>query len=368
MITIINQTLMEQMKISERDIGQRMHMFDFTDDDISSLVSCAPFIRNNLEAIVDEFYESQLSVSEIAMIIGDADTLGRLKMIMSRYIPDLFSGHYDESYVNSRLRIGKVHKRLSVSPKLYMASLSSLQTILDGYLDRFNTESGDVDGEKIKEALHKILLFDAQLIFDAYIDTFMTEVDSAKIEVERYASKLEVKVAVLTRQLHDFSTKDSLTDLYNQRAFQDFLKRECAVAERHTLPLCLIYFDLNGFKGLNDTRGHLAGDSLLKEVGAAMYEALRTVDIPCRYGGDEFCIIMPRTDVDQATIACERLIEIFTAQRSFDISFSLGIAQTGPGDVATPEDLVRAADGLMYEAKLKSKTSPGFQIIGRKID
>lgn len=130
----------------------------------------------------------------------------------------------------------------------------------------------------------------------------------------------------------------------------------------------LIYFDLDGFKALNDTRGHLAGDTLLKEVGAAMFEALRTVDIPCRYGGDEFCVIMPRTDVAQAKVACERLIECFCERRSYDISFSVGIAQTGPDEIAPPEDLVRAADGLMYEAKLKSKQTPGFQIVGRSLD
>ncbi len=356
------------MKISDREIRQSMHMFDFTDKDVSLLVACEGHISSQIDNVIEEFCAKQLAVSEIAMIIGDSDTLGRLKKVMRGYVLELFSGVYEKNYVNSRLRIGKIHKRLNVSPKLYMALLSTLQTIIDKCLDRYGTEAGGGTVEPVKEALHKILLFDAQLVFDAYIDGFMAEVDSAKGEVEKYASSLEIKVTVLTRQLHDLSTKDSLTGLYNQRAFQDFLPRECCVAQRHGLPLCLVYLDLNDFKALNDTKGHVAGDTVLAEVGSAALDAMRTVDILCRYGGDEFCIIMPRTDIAQAKIACERLVEFFRDRRSYDISFSIGIAQTGPEDAVDAEELVRAADALMYEAKVQSKKVPGFHIVGRKLD
>ncbi|MCW5211307.1 hypothetical protein VU04_00140 [Desulfobulbus sp. TB] len=110
------------------------------------------------------FYEKQTSFEEIALIIGDADTLKRLITAQKKYIINLFSGKYDLEYVNNRLRIGLVHKRIGVEPKYYLSALKTLKDILT------NIISNDISDNEVKkttcDALDKILCFDTELVFD----------------------------------------------------------------------------------------------------------------------------------------------------------------------------------------------------------
>lgn len=109
-----DQTLLEQMRITELEIENRKALFMIDHDDVEVLTRVKPLIEREVESLVREFYELQTSVPEIALLIGDADTLGRLRSAQRKYVIDLFSGFYDIEYVNNRLRIGMVHK-LSVS-------------------------------------------------------------------------------------------------------------------------------------------------------------------------------------------------------------------------------------------------------------
>ncbi|MFA7518457.1 protoglobin domain-containing protein [Shewanella sp.] len=110
------QTLFEQMRITELEIESRKALFSFTGGDVKALQSFKPIIEENIDKIVDDFYGLQTSVSEIALLIGDSDTLARLRTAQRRYVLDLFNGVYDLEYVNNRLRIGLVHKRMVLSP------------------------------------------------------------------------------------------------------------------------------------------------------------------------------------------------------------------------------------------------------------
>lgn len=352
-------SLIEQMGLTEREILQRLHQFDFTEKSSEILRSAAKPISIHIPEIIENFYEIQLEDKEIATIIGDSDTLSRLKGSLSVYVSQLFSGNYNLAYANTRLRIGKVHKRMGVTPKLYISTLSHLQGLLDRHIQEIY--SGD-HCQDVLSALHKILLFDSQLVFEAYIDSFLTEMEAAEQEVANYAEKLEIKVNTMTRQLHDLSTKDSLTGLYNHRSVFEYLQREISISKRYDLPLCLAYFDLNKFKAVNDTHGHATGDQVLKSVGASILKIIRAVDIPCRYGGDEFCIIMPRTTLVESRLVLERLAVEFNTHENYGVSFSTGIVQTPIGEVVSGEDLIKQADKKMYAAKAKSKESPGHQI------
>jgi len=199
-------------------------------------------------------------------------------------------------------------------------------------------------------------------VFDAYIDSYMMDVDTVKHEVEGYANALQMKVSPGSRQLRQLSTRDALTKLYNYRSFYDSLERELAAAERHRLPVCLVYFDLNGFKQINDEKGHETGNRVLADVGRALLESLRQIDIPCRYGGDEFCMILPRTETDAARMLCERFTEHYDSIAEAAMHFSFGICQAGPADFADSDSLLKAADELMYAAKTKSRAAPGSYI------
>jgi len=366
---ITDQTLLEQMKFSSHEIDSRKAMFEITDEITDTLAHCKQMIADKLDEITETFYNKQLENIEVALTIGDADTLERLKLSMRRYITELFDGYYDSEYINKRLRVGKVHKQIGVTPKLYVSAVGMLESTLIDTISRCTDEScvlgqeGPSGCEKVKKAIIKMLFFDTHLVFDAYIGSMMAELHVAKEEVDFYAEGLEQKVAERTEQLKKLSVKDPLTGLFNQRAFYDSLRRELLTSERHKRPLSLVYLDLNGFKALNDTEGHKEGDMLLVRVAETVREVVREVDVPCRYGGDEFCIIMPSTAAKEARKLCERLNKDFDAKATHGITFSTGIAQTGPDDFTSADDLVKKADAQMYKAKAKSKENSGHYIM-----
>ncbi|MBC8159445.1 MAG: GGDEF domain-containing protein [Alphaproteobacteria bacterium] len=330
----------EPLLISNHEIKSRKKLLDFTVDDEILLKGLQPIMAENLEKIVTIFYERQLESPEVTQIIGNTNTLIRLRRSMRSYIMELFEGCYDTEYVNNRMHIGKIHQRLGVSPKLYLAAQSLLQnTICEVLLPLIESTTEYASREQPRNAIRKLLTFDAQLIFDAYIST-------------------------LTEQLHEMSVRDSLTKLYNQRGFHENLIREIAVAERKREALSLIYLDLNCFKKLNDNKGHAAGDRLLGTIGMAIETAIRQVDFGCRIGGDEFCLILPGTGQEQVRIVFDRIVEAFEEKQTHEVTFSAGIVQTGPEKFMHHDNLVKHADTLMYKAKAKSraKGKPGHHV------
>jgi len=343
------------MKMNDVEILHRMELLNLTREDLNLLASHKLIIEDNIDEIVNEFYEKQTEIDEISLLIGDADTLRRLRSAQRIYVTDLFSGHYDSEYVNNRLRIGIVHKRIGVEPKLYLSAVRTLKHVVVKTLKRTIKKTDILDSTL--EALDKLLYFDTTLVFDTYIDSLIGEIENAKNRTELYAKSLEVKVAERTKQLEEQARLDPLTNIYNQRAMQEFLRRELAVAKRHQVKLSLVYFDVDKFKGINDTHGHIKGDEVLKNIGQTMLNQVRDTDIPCRYGGDEFCIILPECTVDEAKTICEKIIKEFS-DRYPDYSLSMGIAETGPNEYIDGDHLIKAADEKMYLAKEES----GFQI------
>lgn len=350
------------MNIDRREIEERKRLFGIEREDIEHLVACRDAVVADVRIITNTFFAIQGNNPEVAAVLKDPATMSRLGTALQRYIAELFQGRYDEAYVESRLRVGEVHEQLGVTPKLYISAVRLLQALIDKTIDtKCCAEEGEVR-QRRKEALHKILLFDTQFVFDTYIDCLMRAVKSARRELETYAQGLELKVAERTRQLFELARTDSLTQIFNRRGFEEHLHREMAVAKRHNQALSLIYFDLNGLKNLNDTEGHDAGDAVLVSVGRTLLETVRQGDIPCRFGGDEFCIITPRTALEGARLVAERLITTFRECSRSNVSFSIGIAQTGPRAFVEPDDLVRMADTLMYDAKTEARRNPGHYI------
>ncbi len=125
-----DKTLLEQMEISDVEILRRLELLSLNKEALNLLVSNKLIIEENIDVIVDEFYEKQTEIDEISLLIGDADTLRRLRTAQRKYVIDLFSGNYDSEYINNRLRIGLVHKRIGVEPKLYLSAVRSLKEII----------------------------------------------------------------------------------------------------------------------------------------------------------------------------------------------------------------------------------------------
>jgi diguanylate cyclase (GGDEF)-like protein/PAS domain S-box-containing protein len=165
-----------------------------------------------------------------------------------------------------------------------------------------------------------------------------------------------VEIETLQTQLRDQATRDSLTGLFNRRYLEDALAREFQRAEREKSNVCLIMMDIDGFKAFNDTYGHDAGDLLLRELGEFLSSEVRSSDISCRYGGEEFLIVMPGTPLKKGYQRAEHLRSAFL---SLDIehlgvklraTLSIGVA-TYPRHGATWEKVLHDADQAMYAAK-----------------
>jgi hypothetical protein len=197
----IEQTLLTQMQISEHEIVRRKLFLHFSGADIALLTDCQQLIEEEIDTIVDEFYQVQTSIEEIALLIGDSDTLRRLHAAQRRYVLDLFSGCTGIEYVNNRLRIGLVHKRIGVEPKFYLSAIKTLKDIICKALTRRITDT--VVLTKTCQALDKIVYFDITLVFDTYIRSLVSEVETAKAGIETYAASLELQVAERTRQLEE---------------------------------------------------------------------------------------------------------------------------------------------------------------------
>ncbi len=176
---------------------------------------------------------------------------------------------------------------------------------------------------------------------------------------EAMSETINAYVIEHTAQLFHLSRTDSLTRLYNHRTFYEILDEELKRAKRYENPLAIVFIDLDNFKVVNDTRGHQFGDYLLVKCADFLRHELRETDIICRYGGDEFGVILPETNCKHASAMMDRLSAAFKllgaqegAPASFGMSFGLA---TDPDDDRTVVHLVHAADERLRLNKLKNQ-------------
>ena len=155
------------------------------------------------------------------------------------------------------------------------------------------------------------------------------------------------------RQLADL---DALTGLHNRRFFHETLARECARAHRYERKLSLIVFDLDDFKDINDRIGHLAGDAVLSEAAERVRDVVRTADIACRVGGDEFAVIIPESGIDQADQLYRRIQNAVSSRplgQAGKMFLSAGVAELRAED--DPVSFFQRADDALYRAKEAGK-------------
>jgi diguanylate cyclase (GGDEF)-like protein len=158
-------------------------------------------------------------------------------------------------------------------------------------------------------------------------------------------------------KLYHYATRDSLTQAHNKRFFQEQLARDFGHAQRHAQPLSVLLLDLDHFKKVNDTHGHLVGDLVLSELGSRLIGSLRSEDVLCRIGGEEFAIIARDTPGSNAHKFALRLLRTVSdtpfclAGTTLKVTVSIGTAEYVPGTHTAIEDLIAEADRRLYEAK-----------------
>jgi diguanylate cyclase (GGDEF)-like protein/PAS domain S-box-containing protein len=164
------------------------------------------------------------------------------------------------------------------------------------------------------------------------------------------------ELQTLQDRLREQATHDALTGLYNRRYLEESLSRELILAKRHGHPVSLIMADLDHFKAVNDRYGHLAGDAVLRVFGDLIRRHARGSDISCRYGGEEFLLVLPQMAKDKAVERAQQLCCALAAARiaygglSITVTASFGVAAF-PGDGQTGDRLIAAADQALYAAK-----------------
>jgi diguanylate cyclase (GGDEF)-like protein len=166
--------------------------------------------------------------------------------------------------------------------------------------------------------------------------------------------------ARLHRVVEQQAVLDGLTGLANRRRADEMLARELARSERFGGPVGLILADIDNFKAINDEYGHPMGDAVLREVAGTLLRTVREIDIAARWGGEEFAVVLPGTDVEGAARAAERIRDALARREMFapdgallHVTASFGVASSSPG--TTSEELVAVADEALYRAKRAGK-------------
>ncbi len=194
------------------------------------------------------------------------------------------------------------------------------------------------------------------LVFSELIDAIVLDNGRLESELQNASSLIEHHASHIRCQLDGLLT-DPVTVIPNRRAFEYELKRRFAEWLRKDIPFCVLIFDLDYFKDINDRYGHQVGDDVLRMIGHRFQDSLRQMDLPARFGGDEFVAILPETRLHEASEVAERLRVAFD-QKQFDIgggrhvqvTVSIGVSEIDHSD-RTAASLVRRADKALYASK-----------------
>jgi len=173
---------------------------------------------------------------------------------------------------------------------------------------------------------------------------------------------------VFQQHLTESALRDPLTKIYNRKFFLDRVQNEFGYADRHRLPLALLFLDIDRFKNINDTYGHPVGDEVLKDLAALMAKSLRSEDVLARYGGEEFAVICRGLELARAQTLAERIrrgIEehkFEARERIIPVTVSIGVAAFPDARVRSAGDLIVVADETMYEAKRSGRNRVCVQV------
>jgi diguanylate cyclase (GGDEF)-like protein len=298
-------------------------------------------LRDVAVSMVDAFYTQLLRNSQAAALLSSFD-IGHLKERQIDYLSGFGVDYRGAAYFESRARIGVAHARVGVPLSLYLSSFGVLQTLM---LEAIANQVPDGrDWLQLNRLVLRLMTLDIALATEVY--------HRAQIkDLGRSVKHLEQQQKALRSQLN----QDALTGVSSRTSLLRALEEAIARAAKTGQPLCVIMADLDHFKTVNDTHGHLTGDKVLKEVAARIKAALREFDVVGRYGGEEFVLLLENTTNHTALQIAERVRTrigsepIHISGKRLDLTISQGLAERQDGDDC--QSLLARADKAMYKAK-----------------
>ncbi|MBI3314413.1 MAG: GGDEF domain-containing protein [Candidatus Omnitrophica bacterium] len=184
--------------------------------------------------------------------------------------------------------------------------------------------------------------------------------DREKFAILAHQFALAYRRIKLYKDIETLAITDGLSALSTRRYFLERFDEEIKRAQAHKIKMSFLMLDVDHFKMINDRHGHLTGDAVLKEIGAIIKENIREIDIAGRYGGEEFCVVLPETDLEGARVVAERIRKAAEARviKAYDavlsITISIGVS-TYPSDGKLPEEIIDKADWSLYRAKSQGR-------------
>ena len=278
-------------------------------------------------------------------------------LMLSDKLSAIYHGHHSAEKINALKGILEAH---------YHVEESKIEAMIDTAAERSVETMAffDIDPGQIQPFSQMLQEANAELgKLNLSYEYLVIELKQAKATADKLAHDLQAANA----KLRGMAFRDGLTGLYNHRYFQECMDKEISQAMRYQRPLALIMMDLDHFKRINDDHGHPAGDAVLETISATIQQTVRRSDTVCRYGGEEFSIVLPETTLKGAVILAERLRKIVDQlvipvnQVDIHTTVSVGLTTWEPGSATTNKDaIIDAADRALYKSKNNGRNKVSF--------
>ena len=300
-------------------------------------------IRPGIDAIVDEFLRWLSGIDQFKRMVAEYSTADRMEATQRRYLLGLGVDFDSWTYFEDRMLVGKAHQRMGISQTLYQSAFRRLQELLIAAIPE-DMKADDPGFHELISFILRISALDMSLAVESYCNARVSGLqDSLKTQRDE------------SERWRELSHTDALTNLYNHSFSRYSLEQALEQSGVDGTPLCVMMADVDHFKQINDTYGHLAGDQVLRIVAARILSVARSGDEVGRYGGEEFLLILQNTELDSGRDVAERVRAhvngdtIQSGGASLDVTVSIGIAQARPNE--TVNSLIERADTALYAAK-----------------
>ncbi|HHI92043.1 MAG TPA: diguanylate cyclase [Gammaproteobacteria bacterium] len=333
-------TYCEKFGFDDNKIAERLQWLELSVADHATAQQLQQdIIQPHAEAIVATFYQWLPTLEEAQTLLVDDELVARLKQTQSRYLLSLGIVFDQADYFESRLRVGQAHVWVGLSLSLYQCAYRYLGDLILQHIDYRHH-----DARKLTTFVYKIIALDMSLAIETYHLTHVRTLEESLDRSQRQQKSLRMDAAT-----------DSLTGLANRKTIIDELERALQQPPQAHHPVVAIMADIDHFKTVNDTHGHLVGDKVLIEVSNRIRSALRNFDEVGRYGGEEFLLVLNGANLTTSKNVAERIREHVSSQPvnlqglEIQASISLGVAAARPGETA--DSVLARADRALYAAK-----------------